>query len=504
MDAKERVLAKYPHAIESSRNENGRRVHRIKNGLDKISENKLTIAEAWADAASRLPTERATRAHVTQHGLTGKWWVIVEDCGQSEPIGPFDTEEEAGRKMTERAGMGELYGKEAAPKSQGLCETTMTERFENKDCVCPTYKGNLGPCARFEEGSNGNCVYCDHLLSCHLVLGKRFFDEAMSKRPVPDPAPAPTGGYHSSLGDRSYHFTDKQVIAAVVGTEHLVSNLSGRLNFMTSGEKWSLYRAVAKLIQAVLLEEREDALCMELERKLRIAEARITELTQTLSQWKKTARNLHEMSSVHPPQPAPDDPAPALIYAKQDDTLVLPLGYSNVDKSEYLSGDPAPWEGTRLTEIENRWSAMGTEPWIWNNDSAPNSVDAQYRRLDGAHNEDVLRVDDLYTGYPECGQDLRIIVERPYAQAIAAAPDDIAWLIARVKEFELAQPAGGEDREFLLSLLPSLDAIERTALDYERRGKIANVRISDGIRRVSDRIIARVEIPSPPASQEKK
>jgi hypothetical protein len=59
--------------------------------------------------------------------------------------------------------------KEPLPKSQGLCETTNTERFEQPHCLCPTYEGNLGPCARFEEGSNGNCVYCDHLLSCHLL-----------------------------------------------------------------------------------------------------------------------------------------------------------------------------------------------------------------------------------------------------------------------------------------------------------------------------------------------
>jgi hypothetical protein len=52
-------------------------------------------------------------------------------------------------------------------KSQGLCETTLTERFENSDCRCPTYEGNLGPCAEFTEGVNGRCVFCDHEVGCH-------------------------------------------------------------------------------------------------------------------------------------------------------------------------------------------------------------------------------------------------------------------------------------------------------------------------------------------------
>jgi hypothetical protein len=50
--------------------------------------------------------------------------------------------------------------------SQGRCEVTLTERFE-ADCRCPTYEGNLGPCAEHLEGANGRCVYCDHELTCH-------------------------------------------------------------------------------------------------------------------------------------------------------------------------------------------------------------------------------------------------------------------------------------------------------------------------------------------------
>jgi hypothetical protein len=52
-------------------------------------------------------------------------------------------------------------------QSQGLCDTTMTERFYNPTCVCPTYQNNLGPCAKFEAGMNGRCVYCDHEEGCH-------------------------------------------------------------------------------------------------------------------------------------------------------------------------------------------------------------------------------------------------------------------------------------------------------------------------------------------------
>jgi len=50
---------------------------------------------------------------------------------------------------------------------QGRCDVTETPRFDNPDCKCRTYTGNLGPCASFEQGANGRCVYCDHEQSCH-------------------------------------------------------------------------------------------------------------------------------------------------------------------------------------------------------------------------------------------------------------------------------------------------------------------------------------------------
>ena len=53
-------------------------------------------------------------------------------------------------------------------KSQGPCDTTLTERFEHKACRCGTYPGNLGPCATYVEGAQpGRCVYCDHANQCH-------------------------------------------------------------------------------------------------------------------------------------------------------------------------------------------------------------------------------------------------------------------------------------------------------------------------------------------------
>lgn len=56
------------------------------------------------------------------------------------------------------------------PYSQGRCETTGTVRYFNPWCKCPTYPDNLGPCAEWEEGGNGRCVYCDHTLVCHAQL----------------------------------------------------------------------------------------------------------------------------------------------------------------------------------------------------------------------------------------------------------------------------------------------------------------------------------------------
>ena len=65
----------------------------------------------------------------------------------------------------------QALGTTAQGKSQGLCETTLTERFRYDDCTCETYPGNLGPCATFEEGADPDrCVYCDHVVECHAAV----------------------------------------------------------------------------------------------------------------------------------------------------------------------------------------------------------------------------------------------------------------------------------------------------------------------------------------------
>ena len=59
-------------------------------------------------------------------------------------------------------------------KSQGLCDTTWTERFEYPACKCGTYRGNKGPCAQFYTGLNHRCVLCDHTEQCHEGLWATF------------------------------------------------------------------------------------------------------------------------------------------------------------------------------------------------------------------------------------------------------------------------------------------------------------------------------------------
>lgn len=61
------------------------------------------------------------------------------------------------------------------PTSQGLCETTLTERFSFEECVCGTYPDNLGPCRSFVPGANPRrCVYCAHRIGCHTAIRERF------------------------------------------------------------------------------------------------------------------------------------------------------------------------------------------------------------------------------------------------------------------------------------------------------------------------------------------
>jgi len=116
---------------------------------------------------------------------------IPEGCQQIDYSDPSQRQWNAltGNTLIPKRGAAPTAAGSEEPKSQGLCDTTMTERFENKDCVCNTYPGNLGPCSKFEDGSNARCVFCDHELSCHLAVGKRKFEAVMAD-PVAPQAPA--------------------------------------------------------------------------------------------------------------------------------------------------------------------------------------------------------------------------------------------------------------------------------------------------------------------------
>lgn len=71
---------------------------------------------------------------------------------------------------------------------------------------------------------------------------------------------------------------------------------------------------------------------------------------------------------------------------------------------------------TTLEEIEARWKAATPGPWRGSTDPIP--------RIDDARNNPVYWCDS-YESYPICADDLH---------AIAAAPTDIAWLIAECRE----------------------------------------------------------------------
>lgn len=65
----------------------------------------------------------------------------------------------------------DLVSRDLSPPSQGLCDTTQTERFDIGRCTCRTYADNLGPCMVFVAGdAAARCVYCDHVRDCHERL----------------------------------------------------------------------------------------------------------------------------------------------------------------------------------------------------------------------------------------------------------------------------------------------------------------------------------------------
>lgn len=135
------------------------RTHDIENTRAYASE---VLARTWKDAAERTwrPMSEAPRAgrEILDLKLRGYWstWYgsWVDERGTTIYAKPIGWRLAAPPVAAD------------APKAQGRCETTQTERFENPACVCPTYAGNLGPCQRFEASANQRCVYCDHERLC--------------------------------------------------------------------------------------------------------------------------------------------------------------------------------------------------------------------------------------------------------------------------------------------------------------------------------------------------
>lgn len=84
------------------------------------------------------------------------------------------------------------------------CDVTGTRRFATT-CNCPTYAGNGGSCATYEQGSNGRCVYCDHSKDCHvhpaaqtappgfvdLLAPAKTIAAAADQKPTSTPVPTP-------------------------------------------------------------------------------------------------------------------------------------------------------------------------------------------------------------------------------------------------------------------------------------------------------------------------
>lgn len=57
--------------------------------------------------------------------------------------------------------------------------------------------------------------------------------------------------------EENFHFERDLVMQTLTGAEHLRNNVQRHLSTMTSGEQWSLYRAIAKLVLASRSKEPE-------------------------------------------------------------------------------------------------------------------------------------------------------------------------------------------------------------------------------------------------------
>jgi hypothetical protein len=50
-----------------------------------------------------------------------------------------------------------------------VCETTSTPRLARGNCSCASTVDDMGPCRGYLRGASGNCVYCEHTVSCHMA-----------------------------------------------------------------------------------------------------------------------------------------------------------------------------------------------------------------------------------------------------------------------------------------------------------------------------------------------
>lgn len=66
---------------------------------DELDMSKVCLCEDFANPNCKVCFPPVAGAPlIVKHGLTEKWWIIQRDNGASDPIGPFDTKEEAEAK----------------------------------------------------------------------------------------------------------------------------------------------------------------------------------------------------------------------------------------------------------------------------------------------------------------------------------------------------------------------------------------------------------------------
>src|ERR1043166_4331515 len=140
--------------------------------------------------------------------------------------------------------------------SQGQCDTTMTERFDVGGCDCPTYEGNLRPCAIYLQGSNGRCVYCDHTEPCHAKVTaateeKRIYNRELHE--LLDTLGARVGSSENghpmgaSVRERIVMlFTAKSPPSAT--DEQIINEAVEKLNPRTDGERATYYNIIFDLL----------------------------------------------------------------------------------------------------------------------------------------------------------------------------------------------------------------------------------------------------------------